>query len=86
MNWLAKGKMSLWHWFENWIIQGRLEYQLSARPDFHQILQDNNVRVSLFSPNGNTSELPEFKDTAEEWFSHDECRRDNGSECWMAVF
>lgn len=43
-----------------------LEYQLSARPDFHQILQDNNVRVSLFSPNGNTSELPEFKDTSEE--------------------
>tara|TARA_B100001175_G_scaffold262548_1_gene231960 strand:+ start:418 stop:1725 length:1308 start_codon:yes stop_codon:yes gene_type:complete len=42
-----------------------LEYQLSARPDFHQILQDNNVRVSLFGPDGDTSELPEYKDTSE---------------------
>ena len=42
-----------------------LEYQLSARPDFHQLLQDSNVRVSLFGPDGDTSELPEYKDTAE---------------------
>ena len=42
-----------------------LEYQLSARPDFHQLLQESNVRVSLFGPDGDTSELPEYKDTAE---------------------
>ena len=42
-----------------------IEYQLSARPDFHQLLQESNVRVSLFGPDGDTSELPEYKDTAE---------------------
>ena len=42
-----------------------IEYQLSARPDFHQLLQENNVRISLFSPDGDTSELPEYKDTSE---------------------
>lgn len=42
-----------------------IEYQLSARPDFHQLLQESNVRISLFSPDGDTSELPEYKDTAE---------------------
>ena len=42
-----------------------IEYQLSARPDFHQLLQESNVRISLFGPDGDTSELPEYKDTAE---------------------
>ena len=42
-----------------------LEYQLSARPDFHELLKESNVRVSLFGPDGDTSELPEYKDTAE---------------------
>ena len=42
-----------------------LEYQLSARPDFHQLLQESNVRVSLFGPDSDTSQLPEYKDTSE---------------------
>ena len=42
-----------------------LEYQLSARPDFHQILEDSHVRVSLFGPDGDSSELPEYTDHAE---------------------
>ena len=42
-----------------------LEYQLSARPDFHELLKESNVRVSLFGPDDDTSELPEYKDTAE---------------------
>ena len=49
------------------ILAGRrsLEYQLSARPDFHEILKDNLVRVSLFGPDGDSSVLPEYKDHGE---------------------
>jgi len=49
------------------ILAGRrsLEYQLSARPDFHKILKDNLVRVSLFGPDGDSSVLPEYKDHGE---------------------
>lgn len=49
------------------ILAGRrsLEYQLSARPDFHEILKENLVRVSLFGPDGDSSVLPEYKDHGE---------------------
>ena len=41
----------------------RVNYMLSARPEFHDILKENNVRISLFGPGSGstTSELPEFK-------------------------
>ena len=43
----------------------RIMYMMSARPEFHDILKANEVRISLFGPDGDTSELPEFKDTDE---------------------
>ncbi len=44
-----------------------LEFQLSARPDFHPILEESNVRVSLFGgdPNEDSCVLPEYTDHCE---------------------
>ena len=41
----------------------RVNYMLSARPEFHDILKENNVRISLFGPGSEStaSELPEFE-------------------------
>jgi hypothetical protein len=35
-------------------------YMTSVRPDFQEILKRNEVRISLFGPEGDTSVLPEF--------------------------
>lgn len=43
-----------------------IEYMLSARPDFHSILQANNARIALFGPRGTSGRLPDFKGTNEE--------------------
>ena len=44
-----------------------LEFQLSARPDYHEILKENNVRASLFGgdPDEDTCVLPEYTDHCE---------------------
>ena len=41
----------------------RVNYMLSARPEFHDILKENNVRISLFGPGSESTagELPEFE-------------------------
>ena len=43
-----------------------IEYMLSARPDFHSILKENNTRIALFGPKGTSGDLPDFKGTREE--------------------
>jgi hypothetical protein len=42
-----------------------VEYMLSMRPDFVDILKSNEARISLFGPNNDVSELPEFPDENE---------------------
>ena len=40
-------------------------YMTSARPEFREILKRNEVRISLFGPEGDTSVLPEYPDENE---------------------
>jgi hypothetical protein len=40
-------------------------FMTSARPEFQDILQRNEVRISLFGPEGDTSVLPEYQDENE---------------------
>jgi hypothetical protein len=40
-------------------------FMTSARPEFRDILQRNEVRISLFGPEGDTSVLPEYQDENE---------------------
>ena len=39
---------------------------LSKRPDIAKELKRNKVRISLFGPDGNNGELPEYPDSDEE--------------------
>ncbi len=40
-------------------------YMTSARPEYREILQRNQARISLFGPSGNSSVLPEYPDSNE---------------------
>jgi hypothetical protein len=41
-------------------------YMTSARPEYREILQRNQARISLFGPSGDSSVLPEYPDSNEE--------------------
>jgi hypothetical protein len=41
-------------------------YMTSARPEFREILQRNQARISLFGPSGDSSSLPEYLGSNEE--------------------
>ena len=43
-----------------------VNYMLSKRPDIAEELKRNKVRVSLFGPDGNNGELPEYRGSDEE--------------------
>ena len=43
-----------------------VNYMLSKRPDIAEELKRNNVRVSLFGPDGDNGELPEYRDEDED--------------------
>jgi hypothetical protein len=40
-------------------------YMTSARPEYREILQRNQARISLFGPSGDSSVLPEYPDSNE---------------------